>query len=176
MRKTIKYQLLKRKAMKIILGCDHGGFELKERLKSYLKSKGYDIEDMGAKSLDPQDDYSKYALLVAKKVGKAEAERDFQEGVKGILFCRSASGMVIAANKVKGIRAVSAFDETSARHSREHNAANVLALSGDWMDEEKAKKIASAWLETPFSNEQRHVRRLKEISDYEEKENQTHQR
>ena len=75
--------------------------------------------------------------------------------------------MVMAANKVKGVRAAAAFDEISARHSREHNAANVLALSGDWMDAEKAKKILQAWLDTPFSHEERHARSIRKIAEAE---------
>ncbi len=155
--------------MKIIIGADHGGFELKEKLKKYLQEKGNQVDDMGAHKMNPADDYTPFALSVAKKVGNAEEKKQFQEDVKGILICRSAAGMVIAANKVKGARAVSVFDEKSAVHSREHNAANVIAISGDWIDEEKAKKILDSWLKTPFSNEERHAKRLRMIHDYEKK-------
>ncbi|MBI3051543.1 RpiB/LacA/LacB family sugar-phosphate isomerase [Candidatus Woesearchaeota archaeon] len=153
--------------MKVHLGCDHGGFSLKEALKKHLSSKGYDVSDEGAHRLDPQDDYVDFALKVAKKVGVAEGKALFQDKVRGILLCRSAAGMVIAANKVKGVRAVAAFDEESARHSREHNAANVLGLSGDWMEEKKALHLADVWLSTSFSNEERHSRRLRKIAGFE---------
>lgn len=153
--------------MKVILGCDHGGFELKEAVKKFLISSGYEVDDEGALKLEMQDDYVDYALKVARKVGAAEAKELFQEEVKGVLFCRSAAGMVMAANKVTGVRAAAAFDETSAKHSREHNAANILALSGDWMDAEKAKRILKIWLETPFSSEERHSRRIRKIAEAE---------
>jgi len=87
---------------------------------------------------------------------------------KGILACRSAAGVVIAANKVKGIRAFTAFDVVSARHGREHNDANILALSGDWLTEGKAKRVLSEWLETEFSGAERHKRRLRQIEEYEQ--------
>jgi ribose 5-phosphate isomerase B len=86
---------------------------------------------------------------------------------KGILFCRSSGGVVIAANKVKGIRAVAAWDEKSAMHAREHNDANIIAIAGDWTDEESAKKIVKIFLETEFTKEDRHVRRINQIMDYE---------
>ena len=143
--------------MKIFLGSDHGGFELKEELKTWLKGKGYDAVDKGNIKLDPEDDYVDYAAAVAKSVAKTKDGR-------GLLFCRSAAGMVMAANKINGIRAVAAFDVKSAKHSREHNDANVLALSGDWLDVKKAQEIAEAWLKEPFSTEERHRRRVRKIA------------
>jgi ribose 5-phosphate isomerase B len=140
--------------MKVIFGADHGGFKLKEALKPFVKKLGYEIEDMGTDSEEPVD-YPDYAAAVSRKVAKGE-------GV-GILLCRSAAGMVMAANKIHGVRASAAFDVKSAQHSREHNDANVLALSGDWLTPAKAKKIVKAWLQTPFSNEERHARRIKKI-------------
>ncbi|MFH2104642.1 MAG: RpiB/LacA/LacB family sugar-phosphate isomerase, partial [Parcubacteria group bacterium] len=106
-----------------------------------------------------EDDYPDYAIAVAKEVAKGDN--------KGILFCRSAAGMVIAANKIAGARAVAAFDKKSAQHSREHNDANVLVLSGDWLDEKKARQIAKVWLNTKFTQEERHVRRLTMIKEIE---------
>ncbi len=139
---------------KIILGADHGGFELKGKIKKFLKKEGYAVEDVGAASYNAEDDYVDYAEAVAKKVAS---------GALGILFCRSAAGMVIAANKIRGIRAVTAFDEKTAIHSRQHNDANVLALSGDWISAEKAAEIVKAWLGAKFSGEERHSRRLEKI-------------
>jgi ribose 5-phosphate isomerase B len=144
----------------IYIGSDHGGFELKGKIKKFLDANKYKCMDMGNKTFEKEDDYPDYAFKVAEKVAK---EKD----ALGILFCRSSGGMIIAANKVKNIRAVSVSDEKSARHAREHNDANVIALSGDWMDEAQAKKIVKTFLESKFSNEDRHVRRLKKISKYE---------
>ena len=153
---------------KIVIGADHGGYRLKEELKPFLKQLGYSIEDAGTSS-EESVDYPDYAIKVAEAVGKAKKTISEFPPVMGILLCRSAAGMMIAANKVKGVRAVAAFDETSAKHSREHNAANVLGLSGDWTTAEQAKKIVRAWLEAPFSGEERHARRIQKIAEFEKK-------
>ena len=152
--------------MKIIIGTDHGGYELKEVIKKFLESEGYEVEDKGNSKLDNDDDYVDYAKKVAQAVGKQGCQIG-QQNIMGVLLCRSAAGMVIAANKVHGVRAVAAFDEKSARHSREHNDANVLALSGDWLTTEKAKKTLKVWLDTPYSNAERHTRRLTKILEME---------
>ncbi len=152
---------------KVIIGADHGGFKLKEELKPFLKQLGYSVEDIGTHS-EESCDYPDYAFKVSEIVGKASSKLEKFPPILGILVCRSAAGMIIASNKVKGIRAVAAMDETAAKHSREHNAANVLGLSGDWMSAGKAKEIAKVWLETPFSEEERHSRRLQKILDYEQ--------
>ena len=143
----------------IFLGADHGGFELKNKVRTWLQEWGEESRDLGNQKLDSEDDYPDFALAVARKVS--------EEKGRGILFCRSAAGMVIAANKVAGVRAVAAFDEESAQHSREHNDANVLVLSGDWLDEEKARQIVKTWLNTKFTQEERHVRRLEKIKEIE---------
>ncbi len=153
---------------KIVIGADHGGYKLKEELKPFLEQLGYRVEDVGTNS-EESVDYPDYAIKVSEAVGKAEKAVSGFPPVMGILLCRSAAGMMIAANKVKGVRAVAAFDETSANHSREHNAANVLGLSGDWMTTEQAKKIVKAWLETPFTGEERHARRIQKIAAFEKK-------
>lgn len=140
--------------MNVILGADHGGYKLKEAIKSYLAELKYEIEDLGTDSEAPVD-YPDFAASVSRKVAEGNC--------LGILFCRSAAGMVMAANKIKGIRAVSASGVKSAQHSRQHNDANVLSLSGDWLTDDQAKEIVKAWLETPFSNEERHLRRIKKI-------------
>lgn len=144
---------------KIYLGADHAGFEFKERLKKFLEKKKVDYEDMGAFVLDEGDDYVDVSLKVAKKVAS--------EGGKGILLCGTGEGMEIAANKVKGIRAVAPSDAYSAKMSREHNDANVLALRARKTSFDKIKKLAWIWLNTKFSGEERHRRRIKKISDYE---------
>ncbi|MBI2580271.1 RpiB/LacA/LacB family sugar-phosphate isomerase [Candidatus Woesearchaeota archaeon] len=156
-----------RQKPKIVIGADHGGYKLKEDLKPFLKQLGYGVEDVGTSS-EESVDYPDYAIKVAEIVGKSGRLQPFPP-VMGILLCRSAAGMMIAANKVMGVRAVAAFDETSARHSREHNAANVLGLSGDWTTPEQARKIVKAWLETPFAGEERHARRIQKIAEFEKK-------
>ncbi len=145
----------------IYLGADHRGFNLKEKIKKYLGSLNYGVVDLGNKKLDQNDDYSDFGKLVAKKV----AENPSKD--KGILFCGSGNGMVIAANKIKGIRAVLGFNEKIARMSREHNDANVLCLPADFLKFETAKKIVKIWLKTKFSGENRHIRRLKKIEKIE---------
>lgn len=162
----------------IYIGADHGGFQLKEEIKAWLSEWGYAYDDLGNTKMDPEDDYPEFALKVAKKVkphlnplltGEGTKKvRSWKDEAKGILACRSAAGMVIVANKVKGIRAVAVFDEESAKHSRTNNDANVLALSGDWMSDEQAKRALKVWLETEFSAEERHTRRLEEIKKIEE--------
>jgi len=140
--------------MKVIIGADHAGFKLKESIKKYLKTLGYKVEDVGAKKFVKTDDYPIFAKKAAKKVGKQN---------KAILFCGSAEGICIAANKVKGIRGVAVWTLTNAKLSRKHNDANVLCLSGWQLPLTKTKKIVKTWLETPFSGEARHIRRIKQI-------------
>lgn len=143
--------------MTIYLGADHGGFPLKEKVKTWLTQWRYAFEDKGAVSLNPDDDYPDFAFAVADAVAKNEQDR-------GILICRSSGGMVIAANKVCGVRAVAVFDEKGAKMAREHNNANILGLSGDWLDEEKAKAIVKTFITTQFSQDARHQRRLDKIA------------
>lgn len=157
----------------IYLGSDHGGFDLKEKIKKWLTHWGFAWDDLGNVLYEKEDDYPKFAVDVAQKVA-AEEERDgnqypkpWPDRPKGIITCRSAAGMVIAANKVRGARAATAFDTRSAKHSRLHNDANIMALSGDWLEEYQAKKILKVWLETEFSGEERHVRRIRQIEEFE---------
>ncbi len=154
----------------IYLGSDHGGYKLKEKIKHFFDKSDYKYIDLGDKKFDKNDDYPDYAYSVAEKVGKEDdPSKKWQERAKGILFCRSSGGMIIVANKVKNIRAVSVFDVKSAKHSREHNDANIIALAADWIKEKEAEKILKIWLETEFSNEKRHKRRLDKIKNYENK-------
>ncbi|MBI2564737.1 RpiB/LacA/LacB family sugar-phosphate isomerase [Candidatus Woesearchaeota archaeon] len=150
----------------IYIGADHAGFELKESLKKYLSKLGYKIKDLGNTKFDPKDDYPDFAFSVAKQASKTKS--------KGILVCGSAEGVCIAANKVKGVRAVPVWTVSIAKLSRKHNDANVLCLAGGGMLEKGkglsnklAEKIVLTWLRTPFSKEKRHVRRLKKIKKYE---------
>lgn len=151
----------------IYLGSDHGGFNLKKKIKKWLTHWGYTWEDLGNTVYDKDDDYPKFAFAVAKKIAQDEKNKAYptpwRERPKGILCCRSAAGMVIVANKVKEVRAVAAFEVEYAKMTRLHNDSNILALAGDWTEEKKIKEIVKIWLETEFSGEERHIRRVKQI-------------
>jgi len=145
----------------IYIGSDHGGFQQKEQLSKWLFELGYSVEDYGPHELDPTDDYPEYAIAVAEAVVMADAP------VIGVITCRSAGGVTIAANKVIGARAVAIFDEKSAVHAKEHNNANIVTISGDWLSDQEAQVTLQVFLETKFTQKQRHVRRLAQISEYE---------
>lgn len=138
----------------IHIGADHAGYKLKEHLRDYLQKKGYHVHDCGAHKLDKKDDYPDYAAMVGKAV---------QKNGLGILICGSAEGVSIAANKIRGIRAVAVWNITNAKLSRQHNDANVLCLSGWQLTKKEAEKIALTWIKTPFSKEKRHIRRINKI-------------
>lgn len=154
------YRLILYSWAMVYLGADHGGFALKEKIKQWLDEWGVEYKDLGAHELDPGDDYPDYAIRVAKHVAQDPDNR-------GILLCRSGGGMVIAANKIKGARAVEVFNERSAQHAREHNDANIMTLSGDWIEDEHASRALQVFLETEFSGEERHKRRLHKIQEIE---------
>lgn len=147
--------------MRIALGADHAGFELKEELKSFLEELGHSYQDFGAHQMQPTDDYPDFALPVAQAVAQGQFDR-------GIVVCGSGVGMVIVANKVKGVRAFGATDTYTARVSRQHDDTNVLSLGARVVGPELAKEIVRAWLEADFSGAQRHLRRLKKIASLEE--------
>lgn len=150
--------------MKIYLGSDHGGFKQKEEFKQYLAINHPELElaDCGALVFEPADDYTTFAFQVAEKVTSDPDE------ALGILLCRSGSGMVIASNKVKGIRAVELYDEKIAAHSKSHNHANVIAFSGDYLNLSEMIKIFEVFLTTPKDESERHNRRIAQITNYEE--------
>lgn len=145
----------------LILAADHGGFEIKESIKNVLQSKGIDVWDAGDKKLDPTDDYPDFVKNAISKLKENIKEN------RAILFCRSGSGEVITANKFTKIRATISWNVEHAKKSREHNDANVLAIPADYITQKEALEIVEAWLNTPFSGDERHVRRLKKISDIE---------
>ena len=140
--------------MQVGLACVHGGFELKEELKAFLKSTGVEPIDMGSFS-EKSVDYPDLGVLVAEKVSRGELER-------GILICGTGIGMSIVANKFPGVRAALANDLYSARCSREHNDANILVMGGRMIGREAAKEIVKVWLSTPFAGG-RHQRRIDKI-------------
>ena len=141
---------------KIIIGSDHAGFNLKEKIKTFLNELGYEVTDIGTHSTDAVD-YPIIAKELANKISKNEFE-------KGILICGTGIGVSIAANKIKGIRAVVCSDTTSAKFSREHNNANILCFGERIVGEYLAKDICKIWLNTPFA-EERHLRRVNLIEN-----------
>lgn len=150
--------------MKVYLGTDHAGFGLKEKIKSYLQQNGYGVEDCGAFGFDKNDDYPDFVAKAAQKV--SENSSSF-----GIVFGKSGAGECIVANKIKGIRAILGFNKENVELSRLHNDANVLSLGSAFVNDELAKELIRLFLETPFSNEERHKRRVDKI---EKIENETH--
>ena len=136
---------------KIIIGSDHAGFNLKNKIFKYLSDEDYNIYDFGVHSDSPVD-----YPVIAKEVANKIANKEF---TKGILICGSGIGMSIAANKIKGIRAAVCSDTTSARFSRLHNDANVLCFGERIIGEYLAKDICKIWLETNFEAE-RHLKRV----------------
>ncbi len=146
--------------MKIGLACDHGGFELKEEIKIFLRSIGVEPVDMGTFTEDSVD-YPDFGVLVAEKVSRGELER-------GVLICGTGIGMSIIANKFPGVRAALVNDLYSSRCSREHNDSNILVMGGRLLGRDLAKEIVKVWLETPFAGG-RHKRRLEKIEILEKK-------
>lgn len=147
--------------MKVAIGCDHGGINLKPALLAHLKEKGIDFIDFGCHSKDSVD-YNDYAVAVCESVVKGECEL-------GILICGTGIGMSIVANKIKGIRCGHCHDTFSARMTREHNDANVLAFGERVIGVGLMTDIVDAFLFTPFSNGERHVKRVDKIKALEDK-------
>jgi ribose 5-phosphate isomerase B len=145
--------------MKVAIGCDHRGYDLKEQLKSILSQLGHDCMDFGTNNTNPVD-YPDLAYEASMAVSQNRAER-------AILACATGLGMCIAANKINGIRAALCHDELTARISRDHNDSNVLCLSGDQMGSVLLRKIVEVWLETEFSGgrHERRVNKIKAIED-----------
>lgn len=150
--------------MLIYIGADHGGFKLKESLKSYARDIGYEVVDVGNADYVEGDDYPDFARLVAKSV-QADPENR-----RGIIICKSGVGVDIVANKFNRVRSalVSSPDQASA--AKNDDNTNVICFSADFTDEDNAKRCLSAWLQTQFSGEERHMRRLAKI-DAIEREN-----
>lgn len=144
---------------KIYIGSDHAGFALKSLIKQYFTKEKYNLIDLGNLKYEKEDDYPNYAEKVAKKVAK--------EKTKGILICGSSHGVCIAANKIKGIRAVAINNTKDAKITREHNDANILCLSGWHLKEKETKKIIDIWLKTKFKKDKRHIRRINKIKKLE---------
>ncbi len=143
--------------MTIFIGCDHGGFEIKNKLIEYLQDKNIRVEDMGNYQLDPLDDNPDFA----KKV--AEAVLQNPEEFLGIVICRSGVGVSIAANRYKGIRAALGFEAGQVRHARENDHINVLALAADFTPYEEATKLIDTFLSAQPKKEQKYLRRIRKM-------------
>lgn len=141
--------------MKLAIGADHAGYDSKQDLIRYLTSEGYDVIDMGASDCEPSD-YPDFAVKVSKAVQSGRVDR-------GILTCGSGLGMAIAANKFKGIRAAATWSDEIASLAAEHNWCNVLCVPARFMSFANARKMVSAYLNTPFDKGGRHERRVKKI-------------
>lgn len=145
----------------IAVACDHAAYELKNEIIAHLKERGFDVKDFGCHSAESVD-YPDYALPAALAVQSGECE-------KGILICGTGIGMSMVANKVKGIRCAHCCDEFSAQATRQHNDANMMALGARIISTELAVKLADIFLDTPFSGEARHAKRIEKISQVEDK-------
>ena len=145
--------------MKLAIGCDHGGFDMKTALIAYLKEQGHEVKDFGCYDKSSID-YPDYAI----PVGEAVARREFD---RGVVICTTGIGVSIAANKVHGIRCALVTDEYSAKMTREHNDTNVLALGANVTTVVRAQGIVDIWLSEPYSHGERHQRRIDKISGYE---------
>ncbi len=146
--------------MKIAIGSDHGGYELKEGLTKFINEEGHGILDLGTKS-KASCDYPLIGFEVAKAVSENRCDC-------GILICKTGIGMVVMANKVHGVRAGACYDIEMAKSAKEHNDVNVLVLAANYMDIYKAKDILKAWLNAKHT-EERHIRRVNQIKDIETK-------
>jgi RpiB/LacA/LacB family sugar-phosphate isomerase len=152
---------MEEETMKVYLGSDHAGFKLKEKIKGWLNKNTIKYEDLGNLVYEKKDDYPDYALKVSKKVAESNSKS------LGVLVCGSAQGMCIVASKVKGIRAVVPFSIKESKLSREHNNANIICLSG-WYGNNSLRML-KVFLETKFSKETRHRRRVNKIKQIEKK-------
>ncbi len=146
--------------MKVYLAADHAGLELKEKMKTFLTEKGYEVTDCGAFEFEKDDDYPDFVAAAAEKVAK-------DEGSLGIVFGKSGAGEAIVANKIKGVRASVGFSRENVLLCRVDNDANILSLGSAFVNEEEAMQLAELFLETPFSQEERHKRRIEKITQLE---------
>jgi RpiB/LacA/LacB family sugar-phosphate isomerase len=143
--------------MRVAIGADHAGFELKEEIRSRLENEGFDVVDLGTSSTDPVD-YPDYAAAVARAVARGDADR-------GVIVCGSGAGASIAAGKITGIRCATVHDVYSAHQSVEHDDMNVLALGSRVVGSALAWEIVSTFLTARFSADERHVRRLAKLEE-----------
>lgn len=146
--------------MRVFLGCDHAGFELKEHLVSWLKENGHEAVDCGAFEYDAADDYPPFVLRAAERTAA-------EPGTIGVVIGGSGNGEAIAANKVKGVRAALVWSDATATLAREHNDANVISIGARQHDMDTATRFVKLFIETAYSGEPRHTRRIEMLGDYE---------
>lgn len=146
--------------MKVYIASDHAGYWLKEDLKEDIKSWNYEVEDVGNFKFDPDDDYPDFVVTLAEAVAT-------DSGSMGVVIGKSGNGEAMVANKVKGVRAALCFSKDMARLAREHNDANILSLGAHFIKPHEAEVIVKTFLDTPFSQEERHKRRVVKIKQYE---------
>ncbi|MGA1081994.1 MAG: ribose-5-phosphate isomerase [Candidatus Nanopelagicales bacterium] len=146
--------------MKIHLGCDHAGFELKNTIKAHLEAANHEVVDHGAHEFDPLDDYPAFCIAAADAVAAEVSSL-------GIVIGGSGNGEQIAANKVIGVRAALAWSVETAKLAREHNNANVIGLGARMHSEGEAIEIVEAFISTEFSNDARHIKRIDQLTEYE---------
>jgi len=146
--------------MKIYIGSDHAGYELKEKLKIFIEAQKLEVVDKGAFSMNPIDDYPDFIIPVAEEVGKDHESR-------GIVLGGSGEGEQIAANKIDGVRALEYYggNLNVVKLARQHNDANILSLGARFINEEEAKDAVLIFLNTPFSGDERHIRRINKIEE-----------
>lgn len=147
--------------MKIAIGADHAGFEVKEKIKKQLQEMNLEVEDLGTTSNDSVD-YPDFGAAVGREVASGKAD-------EGIIVCGSGIGIAIAANKIHGVRAAQAWNEETARLARQHNDANVLSIGARVTPEEEIPKIVEAWFDAKFEGG-RHQKRIDKISELEKTE------
>ena len=153
---------MKKEDFVIYLGSDHAGFYLKDKIISYFKKKNIEFKDFGPFKYNENDDYPDFIIPLAKKVSE-------NKSTLGIILGGSGQGEAIAANKIKGIKAIVlySFNKNIIKLSKEHNNANILSLGSRFLSEKQAINSIKLWLKTKFSNEKRHIRRLKKIENFE---------
>ncbi len=147
--------------MRVFVAADHRGFQLKEKIKQKLEEKGVEVTDLGAFEYNMEDDYVEYALKLGEKV--------VAEKARGIVICGSGGGVSVAVNKVDGVRGVLCSNIKQAYLSRNDDDANVLCLSSDTVDESVNMEIVEIFINSVFSSDERHIRRIRKINDYESK-------
>ncbi|GHJ52054.1 ribose-5-phosphate isomerase [Micromonospora chersina] len=147
--------------MRVYLGSDHAGFELKVHLANHLAKQGYEVVDVGPHAFDPDDDYPAFCLHTGQRVVD-------DQGSLGVVIGGSGNGEQIAANKVAGVRAALAWNIDTAQLAREHNDANIVAIGGRQHTLDEATALVEAFLTTPFSGNPRHARRIAQVADYEQ--------
>lgn len=153
--------------MKIHVATDHAGLEFKEKLTTHLSAQGHEVVDHGAHDYNPDDDYPAFIISAAEAVAA-----DQQNGINtlGVVFGGSGNGEQIAANKVRGIRAALAWNEATAKLARQHNDANILSIGARQHSESEALQLIDFFIAEPYSGDERHVRRIGQISAYEQEQ------